>query len=384
MPRYLSLFHLPLGSDPRPSRCVDVLRRHGDVTVCCLPPSDPGKLEGLTFIPYMPTRRTTQEKLLHGAQLLTGSFEKFIWNKEMRCMLQSLQGQTFDAILCHTLTLLPLACAVARQTGALGHTRILFDAREYYARENEESWRWRVLWQRFNDYLCRHYLPQADAVFTVSPGLAEGYRSEYGIQCQILPSASAWQDLQPRPTQNQNIRLIHHGIASPGRHIEIMIDAIAQTDSRFTLDLMLVHDDSAYYEHLQRVAAKSVRVKIIPPVPLHEIVSNISSYDVGIFLLQPNTFNHIHTLPNKLFEFIQARLAVAVSPVPDMAGLVQQYGIGCVAPDFSSKSFASTLNALTAALIDEYKENTHKAAKKLCWEETSKVLLKALGQEARA
>lgn len=378
MPRYLSLSHRPLGSDPRPSRCVDLLRHHGDVTVCCLPPSDPGKLEGLAFIPYVPTQRTTQEKLLHGAQLLAGSFERFIWNREMRCMLQSLQGQTFDAILCHTLTLLPLACAVAKQAGSLGHTRILFDAREYYARENEEDWRWRMLWQRFNDYLCRHYLPQADTVFTVSPGLAEGYRSEYGILCQILPSASAWQDLQPRPTQNQNIRLIHHGIASPGRHIELMIDAVALADSRFRLDLMLVNDNTAYYEYLQRKIAEHPRIRLIDSVPLSEIVKKISDYDIGIYLLTDDSFNHRHALPNKFFEFIQARLAMAVSPVPDMANMIREYKLGCVAPDFSSKSFAATLHCLTAEIIDEYKENAHRAAKKLCWEECSKALLKAL------
>jgi hypothetical protein len=36
-------------------------------------------------------------------------------------------------------------------------------------------------------------------------------------------------------------------------------------------------------------------------------------------------------------EFIQARLAVAVDPSPEMARLVQRYGCGVVAPDFPPK-----------------------------------------------
>ena len=51
----------------------------------------------------------------------------------------------------------------------------------------------------------------------------------------------------------------------------------------------------------------SERVRIVPPVLSHEVVSFIHQYDMGIFILEPINFNYTHALPNKLFEFVQAR-----------------------------------------------------------------------------
>ena len=57
---------------------------------------------------------------------------------------------------------------------------------------------------------------------------------------------------------------------------------------------------------------------------MHEIVDTIAEYDIGLFILSPINFNYYHALPNKLFEFIQARLAIAVSPSPEMARIVHR------------------------------------------------------------
>jgi len=95
-------------------------------------------------------------------------------------------------------------------------------------------------------------------------------------------------------------------------------------------------------------------------------------------MLPPSNFNHRHALPNKLFEFIQARLAVAVGPSPDMAELVKAHEIGVVSPNFTPQSFAATLNKLRLEDIDGYKANAHKAAPMLCWERNDEVLACAL------
>ena len=45
--------------------------------------------------------------------------------------------------------------------------------------------------------------------------------------------------------QENSIRIIHHGMASPDRYIHKMIEVMDYVDDRFTLDLMLV---STYYQ----------------------------------------------------------------------------------------------------------------------------------------
>ena len=129
--------------------------------------------------------------------------------------------------------------------------------------------------------------------------------------------------------QENSIRIIHHGMASPDRYIHKMIEVMDYVDDRFTLDLMLV---STYYQDyfktLQQMTSDRKNTRIIPIVPFEEIIPFTSQYDIGMFLVPFSTFNLKMCLPNKFFEFIQARLAIAIGPSPEMAKLVQQYHLG--------------------------------------------------------
>ena len=189
-------------------------------------------------------------------------------------------------------------------------------------------------------------------------------------------------DITTFPTHYINpnhIRIIHHGNASPDRCIEAMIETMDYVDSRFTLDLMLVatfHQD--YFQKLQAMVEKRKNVHIIPPVSFEEIIPFSSYYDIGFFLVPPTTYNLQMCLPNKFFEFIQARLAIAIGPSPEMARLVQEYNLGIIAKDFSAKEMAKSLNALTKEQILQYKENANKAAKILNAEKEGEKLFKIL------
>ena len=94
--------------------------------------------------------------------------------------------------------------------------------------------------------------------------------------------------------------------------------------------------------------------------------------------MQPTNFNGYKALPNKFFEFIQARLAIAIGPSPEMSKLVQQYNLGIIAKDFTPKSMAEELNKLTKQDILKYKENSNKTAKILNAEKEGEKILKIL------
>ena len=150
-------------------------------------------------------------------------------------------------------------------------------------------------------------------------------------------------------------------------------------DSRFTLDLMLVQTaDEEYYKNLESQVSQVKNTRIIPIVPFEEIIPFTSQYDIGMFLVPFSTFNLKMCLPNKFFEFIQARLAIAIGPSPEMAKLVQQYHLGIISKDFTPKSMAESLNKLTKEEILQYKENSNKTAKILNAEKEGEKILKIL------
>ena len=118
-------------------------------------------------------------------------------------------------------------------------------------------------------------------------------------------------DLSPTPTATP-IRMIHHGAAQPERQLELMIDAVDLLDDRFELDLMLLPTDRAYFSRLKRLVDARSSVRMVDAVSQREIVERCHEYDIGVFLLPARSDNQLYVLPNKLFEFIQARLAIAM------------------------------------------------------------------------
>src|SRR5690606_21770207 len=67
-------------------------------------------------------------------------------------------------------------------------------------------------------------------------------------------------------------------------------------------------------------------------------------------------------LPNKIFDFVQARLATVVGPSPEMAELVRERRLGVVAEDFTPQALADALAGLDPAAVAEYQASAHAQA----------------------
>ncbi len=203
---------------------------------------------------------------------------------------------------------------------------------------------------------------RCEAVMTVSEGIAREYEKNFKIKPVVITNAAEHRNIDPSPVKDGTVRLIHHGNATRPRKIESMIEMMADLDGRFSLDLMLMPMDRRYLQELKHRAQRVANVRIQEPVTMQQIVKTINAYDVGIYILEPTTFNFRHALPNKLFEFIQARLAVAIGPSIEMADIVRRSDCGVIAPDFAPRSMAKTLSGLTRDKLEYYKKQSHKAA----------------------
>lgn len=373
-----------MGRVTRPTRLARQLAGLGDLTVLAASTgSNDWRPEGSMHVPLPPRDRSLSNQFRRAARLLVRNFEQEIWDASLNAARESLTAKPFDFVFCEDLTLLPLAVALSQEPQNAGRARTVMDAREFYPRQFEHQIVWKTFLGPFNDYLCRTYLPRCDHVFTVSPGLQDAFLEQYGVSCQLMPSCAPYHDISPQST-GPRIRIIHHGSGAPGRKLEVMIETARLLDERFSLDLMLLPDDQAYLRRLRILAEATPNVRVIPPVPMPEIVGFIAQYDIGLYVLEPRAFNLRHCLPNKFFEFLQARLAIAIGPSPDMARLVESHGLGIVADDFTPEAMAVRLNALTPDEIDAFKASSHATAKTLCWERNEELIAAVLGGDRPA
>ena len=275
----------------------------------------------------------------------------------------------YDFIFIENIKLLPLLMHLSYKN------KVIFDAREYYTRQNESNYIFSRFEYYYLYYLLKKYLPKCDYVLTVSQGLATEYKREFGINPILLRSTPVYHEIQVSETNYDEIKLVHHGVANTNRNLHNLIDIVNNLDSRFSLDLYL-GGKSREISRLKSLIKDNVRIRVLNHVPFDEIIPTLSNYDIGLAYYYPTGFNIKHALPNKFFEFIQARLAVLTGPSPDMKDLLDKYGCGFVSEKFSNQSVINLLNNLSVEQIDEAKRASDEAAKVLCWEEESKVLEK--------
>lgn len=321
------------------------------------------------FVEVLKRPMSLLQKGVSVVKLLFGAFESYYWSQSnVKSALRLLENTKPDLIIANDLSALPLALKLA-----FGKP-VLYDAHEYTPGEYEDQLFWRLLFGRYSHAFCRKYLAKATSMLTVCEGIADEYSSQYDVRPLVVHNTPPNQGLSPSMVRPGAIRIIHHGVASSARHLEVMIEMMALLDDRFSLDLMLIESEPGYMEFLRKKALSDPRIRFIPPVPMPKICAFINDYDVGLYLLPPDNFNHRHALPNKFFEFVQACLVVAIGPSPEMAALVKKHRCGLVARSFEPSALADELSKLNEDSVKKFKEASHQAAQFLCFEQNAQIL----------
>lgn len=359
-------------ADPRPFRLINFLSQGGYVVDIVSPDSSsPLPIEDHYVILSSGTNLVSRSlhllfrlSLIGLATIFRHSDRVLIWCNDLRYRIRSLESEIikeYALIIVEDYQLLPLAFRIKTEA------KIVFDARELYTSQNEESAIFRHIESPIRGRLCARFLPICDDVITVSKGLAAEYQTRFGIQAIVLRSVPFFAPLSPSEIDSKSIRIVHHGLANKNRQLHKMIDIVRSLDQRFSLDMYLTGPKRAV-SALKKHAAGDSRIRFCNPMPLVEIVSKLNQYDIGFFYVEPSTLNLLHCLPNKLFEFIQARLAIVIGPSPDMAEVVREFQCGFISREFSVDSVVSILQGLSTEEIRVAKLNSSLASETLCYE----------------
>jgi glycosyltransferase involved in cell wall biosynthesis len=356
MPTILIIAYTDLSRDPRVYRQIKFLRPH--FRLITVGKKSPG-IDDVAFLPIRALdHQVRRQALVHDVRrigcYLTRRFAAF---DKMRLaeFLRDHADLSADLIIANDAETLPFARAIQRRSP---DTKLIFDAHEYAPKQHDDRLRWRVLHGPYNAFVCREFIPKTDAMMTSAPGFADEYRRNFGASPVVIENRPDYVDLAPQPVGDR-IRLVHHGIAAPSRHIDTMIDMMGLLDERFELNLVLVESTPGHLEKLRRHARGKPRVRFLAPVPMPDLPRFLNQFDVGIHFLPPLSFNARHAVPNKIFEFIMARLAIVIGPSPGMTGIVRAFGCGLVADGFSAESGAKALATLDARKIAAYKAKAH-------------------------
>lgn len=229
-----------------------------------------------------------------------------------------------DAVHAHDVAMLGPGAVGARLTGA----RLVYDSHEYAVGVpyRERLWAWLV------STLERVLIGRADAVITVSDGIAERLRERYGLSetpvvvVRNLPDPEETDPEFEAPDLRAELGIaaeaplvLHLGAVAWDRGGETLVRAVARVPDAHLL--FLGADDSGFAAGLEEVARDegiADRVHFRPSVPVGQIRAYTRQASVGITLLEDTCDNHRLALPNKLFEYLAAGVSVVASDLSEM------------------------------------------------------------------
>ena len=243
--------------------------------------------------------------------------------------------------------------------------KVYFDAHEYFPAYSDNI-KWKVFEKPIINYALKNCKSIISVMSTVCPSLAYMYEKYFHFQkgfIRIITNSPDYEaELKPSHI-DKKIKLIHHGGALRARSLEKMIDMMEfLPQEQFELTFMLVKSDKEYYEELVKRAEKYSNINFIEPVAFNQIPLFTNKFDIGLYILNNDSLNHKYALPNKFFEFVQARLAIAIGDSCEMKNYINKYQLGVSAKSNEPKDLAAEILKLSKDDIMRFKQNADKYA----------------------
>jgi glycosyltransferase involved in cell wall biosynthesis len=259
-----------------------------------------------------------------------------------------------------------LAARVA--AGLIGRP-VVYDAHEFYTDTGELVRRplARAVWRALEALLypgLRHRL-------TVHAGIAALYRQRYARATPpaVVPNLPlAAPAPSPLPSAAAR-RLLYQGGVQRGRGLELALHALALLPHTE----LWVAGGGYHLAALQALASQlgvQGRVRWLGWVDFAALPALTVQASLGLSLEQADAPNLAHSAPNKLYDYLQARLPVVVAPRPVHRGVVEQWGCGRVMTADTPQALAHAVQALLAdpAAYAEAQAGAERAAQALTWQ----------------
>ena len=205
------------------------------------------------------------------------------------------------------------------------------------------------------------YIDTADSIITVSDSIATRIQQDHALAAKPFlvlnaPSRTRIEVTATSPSVRKVCKLgpevplvIYSGGIHISRGMDLLVSSLEYMPGVHLA--MTSNRESWYIEELKSKAAAigaADRLHFVPYVTPEEVVPYISTANLGISPLPADVVNYDLALPNKLFDYIQAGLPLAVSDCVEVSKLLERYPLGQTFNWQDPKALAS---AVTSVLI---------------------------------
>ena len=255
---------------------------------------------------------------------------------------------------------------------------LIYDSHEIFCEvpELQDKPAKKRMWEKLEEST----VPYLKNCITVNQSIAHFFRKKYGTEFKVVRNIPVlFPDPKLRTRQELSLPLDKKIILLQGSGINIQRGAEELVQAMQFVDAqLLIIGGGDVFEELKKLVKQlnlGDKVMVKDKMPKNELVHYTYNSDIGVSIDKDTNLNYHFSLPNKLFDYIQAGLPVLASPLPEIKNIVSRYNIGTFIESHDPKHIAERINfMMNSPEYRTWKENTKKAAAENNWENEKKAL----------
>ncbi len=252
--------------------------------------------------------------------------------------------------------------------------KLVYDTHELFTEIPELINRPKVqgFWLKIEQFI----FPKLKNVYTVCGAIATYYQDKYKVPVAVVRNVPLQRKeiglgQFPFDTNDKKV-LLYQGALNEGRGLELLIETMPLLSNWL---LVIVGDGTIAKELQEKVSQENLSDKVIfMGRLLPENLANITPLaTVGVSVEEDLGMSYHYALPNKMFDYIHAKVPVLVSDLPEMRKIVTDYKVGAVLKNRSPKNIAKQVAEIARTPKTTWDFNT--AISKLNWQKETIQLL---------
>ena len=223
--------------------------------------------------------------------------------------------------------------------------------------------------------LERRVLPKLKNTYTVSNSIADYYDKKYQTKFKVIRNLP----LMIRTISRGNFSfdhkeekiILYQGAINIGRGLELIINTMPFISNCILVIIGngdIIKNLKSYVKNINLVK----KVRFLESLTPNELQKITPLANIGISIEEDLGLNYRFSLPNKIFDYINAEVPILVSNLPEMRKIIDTHKVGEIVKDRSPQKLALQIKEL---LKKDYSEELKKAKKELIWENQEEELL---------
>lgn len=236
----------------------------------------------------------------------------------------------------------------------------------------------RSIWKFIEKYVS----VKATIFITVNQSIAKIFQEKYRIVPKIVRNIPKRVALAPAHEkhligipEDHLVVIIQGSGINKGRGLDETLDAINTLNG---VSLLIIGGGNAINEAKQKTNSLGLQTKVhfIPRVPYQEMMQYTQMAAIGLAYDADPCLNFHYALPNKIFDYFHAGVAVISGPQPEISNLVSTYECGYLMKSISPESirWAISFYQKHPELLSLHQRNSKKAAEIEHWDNEKKHL----------